>query len=142
VGRAKFIPFVSLRNVRAEWDVEEHLHLPSAREYAVDREGTLRAALRESSVWSSRLYTPADGSNFFVFFTDGSWPLRPLLGAINLGAALARAGAGVLQLPIDRGRGLRAGLEGALFSLPELFFANIRKGTSEYVPPELRPPPG
>ena len=46
------------------------------------------------------------------------------------------------ELPLDRGRGLRAGLEGALFSLPELFFANIRKGTSEYVPPELRPPPG
>jgi hypothetical protein len=97
---------------------------------------------RESNIWTSTLYTPADSSTFFVFFTDASWPLRPLLGAVNLGAALARAGVGVLQLPLDRGRGLRAGLEGALFSLPELFFANIRKGTSEYVQPELRPPPG
>ncbi len=40
------------------------------------------------------------------------------------------------------GRGLRDGLDGALWSVPELFFANIRKGTSEYVLPELRPPPG
>ncbi len=141
-ARANFIPFVSSHNVRARWDVEERIHLPSAREHAVAREGTLRAALRESNVWTSTLYTPADSSNFFVFFTDGAWPLRPLLGAVNLGAALARAGVGVFQLPLDRGRGLRAGLEGALFSLPELFFANIRKGTSEYVPPELRPPPG
>ena len=142
VGRANFIPFVSSHNVRARWGVEERIHLPSAREHAVEREGTLRAALRESNVWTSTLYTPADSSAFFVFFTDGSWPLRPLLGAVNLGAALARSAVGVLQLPIDRGRGLRTGLEGALFSLPELFFANIRKGTSEYVPPELRPPPG
>jgi hypothetical protein len=142
VARANFIPFVSSRNVRASWDVDARIHLPSAREYAVAREGTLAAALRESNVWTSRLYAPSDSSTFFVFFTDGSWPLRPLLGAVNLGAALARSGVGVLQLPLDRGRGLRAGLEGALFSLPELFFANIRKGTSEYVPPELRPPPG
>lgn len=142
VARANFIPFVSSRNVRASWDVEERVHLPSAREYAVAREGTLRAALRESNVWTSTVYAPSDANHFFVFFTDDHWPLRPLLGAVNLGAALARSGVGVLQLPLDRGRGLRAGLEGALFSLPELFFANIRKGTSEYVPPELRPPPG
>ena len=106
------------------------------------REGTLRAALRESNVLTSTLYAPADASGFFVFFTDGRWPLRPLLGAVNLGAALARSGIGVLQLPFDRGRGLRDGLDGALWSVPELFFANIRKGTSEYVPPQLRPPPG
>jgi hypothetical protein len=142
VARANFIPFVSSHNVRAQWDVAARIHLPSARENVVAREGTLRAALRESNVWTSTLYPPADSSTFFVFFTDGSWPLRPLLGALNLGAGLARAGVGVLQLPLDRGRGLRAGLEGALFSLPELFFANIRKGSAEYVPPELRPPPG
>ena len=141
-ARANFIPFVSSHNVRARWEVEERIHLPSAREHVVEREGTLRAALRESNVVTSTLYAPADDGGFFVFFTDGSWPLRPLLGAVNLGAALVRSGIGILQLPFDRGRGLRDGLDGALWSVPELFFANIRKGTSEYVPPELRPPPG
>ena len=141
-ARANFIPFVSSHNVRARWEVEQSIHLASAREHVVAREGTLRAALRESNVWTSTLYAPADASGFFVFFTDGSWPLRPLLGAVNLGAALARSGLGILQLPFDRGRGLRDGLDGALWSVPELFFANIRKGTSEYVLPELRPPPG
>jgi hypothetical protein len=141
-ARANFIPFVSSRKVRERWEVEQRIHLPSAREHLVAREGTLRAALRESNVWTSTLYAPADASGFFVFFTDGRWPLRPLLGAVNLGAALARSGIGVLQLPFDRGRGLRDGLDGALWSVPELFFANIRKGTSDYVPSALRPPPG
>ena len=141
-ARANFIPFVSSYNVRDRWDVVERVHLPSAREHAVAREGTLGAALRESNVFTSTVYRPVDRSGFFVFFTDGSWPLRPLLGAVNLGAALARSGVGVLQLPFDRGRGLRAGLDGALWSLPELVFANIRKGTNDYVPPALRPPPG
>ncbi len=141
-ARANFIPFVSSRNVRARWDVVARAHLPSVREYAVAQEGTLRAVLRESNTFTSTLATPVDHSGFFVFFTDQSWPLRPLLGALNLGAALARSGVGILQLPFDRGRGLRDGLDGALWSLPELFFANIRKGTNEYVPPALRPPPG
>jgi hypothetical protein len=141
-ARANFIPFVSSHNVRERWEVVERVHLPSARLHAVAREGTLRAALRESNIFTSTLYTPVDRSGFFVFFTDGSWPLRPLLGAVNLGAALARSGVGVLQLPFDRGRGLRDGLDGALWSLPELFFSNIRKGTNEYIPPALRPPPG
>lgn len=141
-ARANFIPFVSSYNVRERWDVVERVHLPSAREHVVAREGTLGAALRESNVFTSTVYRPVDRSGFFVFFTDGSWPLRPLLGAVNLGAALARSGVGVLQLPFDRGRGLRAGLDGALWSLPELVFANIRKGTNDYVPPALRPPPG
>jgi hypothetical protein len=141
-ARANFIPFVSSHNVRERWDVIERVDLLSARLHAVAREGTLRAALRESNVFSSTLYAPADRSGFFVFFTDQSWPLRPLLGTVNLVAALARSGVGILQLPFDRGRGLREGLDGALWSLPELFFANIRKGTNEYVPPALRPPPG
>lgn len=142
VAAANFIPFVSSRNVRASWRVAERVYLPSAREYAVAREGTLGAALRESNVLTAKFYEPAEGAGFFVFFTDGKWPLRPLLGAANLVAALARSGVGVLQLPVDRGQGLRAGLGGVVWSVPELFFGNIRKGTNEYVPPAQRPPPG
>lgn len=139
---ANFVPFVASRSVRATWRVTERTHLPSAREYAVAQEASLAAALREANVLTSRVYLPAERDGFFLFFTDQSWqrPLRPLLGAANLTAGLARAGAGVLALPFDRGRGLRSGLDGALWSLPELFFANVRKGTSEYVPPALRPP--
>lgn len=139
---ANFVPFVSSRSVRMRWRVIERTHLPSAREHVVAREGSLTAALRESSVLTSSVYLPAERDGFFLFFTDQPWqgPLRPLLGAANLAAGVARAGVGVVSLPFDRGQGLRSGLDGALWSLPELFFANVRKGTSEYVPVALRPP--
>ena len=143
VAAANFVPFVSSRHVRASWRVAERIHLDSVREHAIGREGTALAALRESNVVTSTVYEPAERAGFFVFFTDGAaWPLRPLLGAANLVAALARSGVGVLQLPFDRGEGLRAGLDGALWSAPELLFVNIRKGSNEYVPPAQRPPPG
>jgi hypothetical protein len=140
VADANFIPFVSSRNVRASWRVAQAIHLPSAREHAIETVGGIAAALRESNVWTSSVYAPAEDDGFFLFFTDGEWPLRPLLGAANLVAALARSAVGVVELPFDRGRGLRAGLGGALWSAPELLFVNIRKGTNEYVPPAQRPP--
>jgi hypothetical protein len=34
---------------------------------------------------------------------------------------------------------LRAGLSGALWSLPELAFSNVRKGSNDWVPPAQRP---
>jgi hypothetical protein len=42
-------------------------------------------------------------------------------------------------MAVDRGATLRAGLRGMLFSLPELVFFNIRKGSLLYAP---RPAPG
>ena len=45
---------------------------------------------------------------------------------------------GLLQAPTDGGRALRAGLEGALGSLPELAFVNLRKGSYDYVSGEDR----
>jgi hypothetical protein len=67
---------------------------------------------------------------------------RHLAGDRNLGAGLVRSALGVAELPFDGGRGLRSGLTGVLYSLPELLFQNIRKGYNEYVPPGQRPPPG
>jgi hypothetical protein len=143
VGAANFVPFVSSHRVRARWNVAERIHLPSLREETIARDGSAIAALRESNVVTASFYEPAERSSFFVFFTDGaSWPLRPLLGAVNLAASLARSGVGVLQLPFDGGEGLRSGMSGALWSAPELLFVNIRKGTNEYVPPAKRLPPG
>jgi hypothetical protein len=142
LASANFVPFVSSQHVREHWRMAEQIQLPSVREHAAQRDGTWTAALRESNVVTATSYEPAEDDGFFVFFTDGAWPLRPLLGAANLAAALARSGVGVVQLPFDGGDGLREGLGGALWSLPELFFTNIRKGTNEYVPPAQRPPPG
>ncbi|RIL05680.1 MAG: hypothetical protein DCC71_09555, partial [Proteobacteria bacterium] len=137
--RRSFVPFLSSRAVRAHWRVAETRRLASARQHALARDGSLAAALREAAVATSS-FRPAEGGGFFLLYTDLHWPLRPLFGAVNLAAALARAGVGVLTLPFDGGRGLVSGLDGALWSVPELGFGNVRKGTSEWVPPELRAP--
>lgn len=134
-----FVPFVSSRSVRARWNVVDHARLESALEHAA-RDGSLASALRERNTFTSSFHEPADRAGFFVFFADAPWPLRPLLGAFDLATALVRGGVGLATLPLDRGEGLRRGLDGALWSVPELVFANVRKGTSDCVAPALRPP--
>lgn len=133
-----FIPWRYFRQVVAHYPVAEVERLPSHRErllaglYA--RPGRTqpdrwRTYLREASVPTSSLYTPRDRDGSFLFFTDDARWLRPLYGAANLLVGLGDAGLGVLIAPFDRGRRLLRGARGALFSLPELAFGNIRKGS-------------
>jgi hypothetical protein len=141
-----FIPFVSSHRVRSSWSVSERASLPSYRHHRLAEmeasEPWLWVALRESNVLTARSHRASDGEGFFLFFTDGAAPARPLLGALNLGAGLLRSAVAIAELPFDGGRALRAGLTGVVFSLPELVFQNIRKGYNDYVPPGERPPPG
>ena len=58
---------------------------------------------------------------------------RPVFGAVNLVTGVAASAVGLVTAPFDRGKRLRAGLRGAFFSLPELVFQNIRKGSFQYV---------
>jgi len=58
---------------------------------------------------------------------------RPLFGAANVLTGLGATVAGMIALPVDGGKTLWAGLKGVVFSLPELFFVNIRKGSFDYV---------
>jgi hypothetical protein len=140
---AHFVPFVSSRAVRRHWRIDGAWRLPSYRELRVAemeaREDPLRVALRESNVLTAEAHAGSDRESCFLFFTDTNLLLRPLLGVANLAAGLACSGAGVLALPLDHGRTLRAGLWGAFWSVPELFGVDIRKGANEYVPPEERP---
>ena len=64
--------------------------------------------------------------------TDAVWS-RPLLGTLNLGYGLLQTGLGILTAPFDRAERLRRGLRGSLYSLPELAFFNIRKGSFAWV---------
>ena len=47
---------------------------------------------------------------------------------------------GLFAAPFDGGRELRAGWSGAFFSLPELLFCNVRKGTFRDVEPDEEHP--
>ncbi|MEN8181920.1 MAG: hypothetical protein ABFS46_05230 [Myxococcota bacterium] len=141
-----FIPFVSAQHVQESYRVVQRSLLPSYRHHRLSamarQESPLRVALRESNVLTSTLHTPSERDGFFLFFTDGGAGPRPLLGALNLAGGLARSAVGLFELPFDGGRSLRSGLVGAFWSLPELLFQNIRKGSNDYVRPEQRPPAG
>ncbi len=132
-GGLDFIPFESFRAVGDHWRVSSTVERPSYRlrrlEKAKVEENSLLLALRESNVITSRFYRWNADDSAFVFFTDDAVWARPLAGGFNLAAGLAQAGLGVMTLPWDRGENLLQGTKGALMSLPELFFFNIRKGS-------------
>lgn len=138
-----FIPFVSARAVDARYRVVGRRTLPSFRERRLAQmrreESDLWVALRESNTWTARSYRRGHQDSYFVFFTDrgdGAILLRPLFGAVNLVAASFESLWGLARLPVDRGETLLSGLGGALVSLPELAFWNIRKGSNDWVPPQ------
>jgi hypothetical protein len=97
-------------------------------------------ALRESNTLTSPVYEPNPQDSFFLFFADAV-AVRPLLGGVNLVAGLGASAAGLALLPFDGGHALLSGMKGALFSLPELAFVNLRKGTFDYVERAYRPAP-
>lgn len=136
--KLSFIPFRLTAAVRAAFPSTETEFLPSYRLRQLDRlyerSGPL-VWLRENNSLTSTLYTPRwaeDG--IFLFFTDDTVAPRPLLGTLNLLFATAHAAGGLLLAPVDRGKLLTRSLRGMLYSLPEIAFFNIRKGSFVSIP--------
>lgn len=127
------IPFVSFQAVGENWRVAATEEWPSYRHRRLEQaklaENPLLVDLRESNVFSARLYRWHGGDAAFVFFTDEAVWARPLAGGANLAAGLAQGLVGLFTWPWDLGGNLRQGVKGALVSLPELLFFNIRKGS-------------
>ncbi len=140
-----FVPFVSARAVDAEYAVTERHYWPSYRQRQVRamlrHESAAAVYLRESNTVTSTVYQGSGADSPFVFFTDDAVLLRPLLGAANLAVGLASSVVGVLTAPADGAQRLLAGLRSVMFSMPELVFANIRKGSMVYVPREAATTP-
>jgi hypothetical protein len=132
-----FVPFVAARAVDRTWHVVERTTYPSYRrarlEGVVGRDGW-RARARESNVLTSTIYEWNDEDSAFLFFTDDLVAPRPLFGAVNVAFGVGAGLAGVALLPLDGGHLLSTGLRGVAYSLPELAFVNLRKGSFDYVP--------
>jgi len=132
-GSLNFIPAVSAISVRERYAVSDIVEIPSYRRAELARmyrrELPLQVFLRESNTLTSTLYRKAPEDSAFLFFTDDVVAARPIYGALNLITGLGVAAAGLVMLPVDHGATLWSGLRGALFSLPELVFFNIRKGS-------------
>jgi hypothetical protein len=133
-----FIPFVFYDEATEQLRIRGTEDVPSHRQ----RELTRIAAngpgvgwrLREATTLTSTIYEPRLRDGRFLFFTDDVFWRRPLLGLANLGYALASSLPGLLAAPFDGADRLEAAGSGVWYSLPELFFWNIRKGSFEYVP--------
>jgi hypothetical protein len=120
-----------LRVERLE-SVDSHREHELARLLAEDP--GLARRLGEAVTLSSTIYTPRLRDSTFLFFTDDVFWRRPLLGFANLGYAAGNGVLGLVAAPFDGARRLRAAGSGLWYSLPELAFFNIRKGTFDYVP--------
>jgi hypothetical protein len=106
---------------------------PSFRQRRLDalyrQQNDLQVYARECNILTSTIYRQGGRDDNFLFFTDDAGPLRPLFGAANLAWSLPQTAFGLLSWPFDAGQRLENGLSGALFSLPELLFINLRKGS-------------
>ncbi len=134
--KVNFIPFQAFDSVQAAYNVVNTRELPAYRRQALakmyNREVDSWVYARESNVFSSSLYRYNPEDAWFVFFTDDTFILRPLFGAVNTLAATGQSLWGLFQLPFDGGRAIKIGARGVLTSLPELAFFNIRKGSYPY----------
>jgi len=135
VGSLNFVPQISALVVEDTYAVADRLDFASYRRRRLAEmrrdENPVRVFLRESNVVTSTLYRVQPRDSIFLFFTDDLVTTRPLFGAMNLMTGLAASAVGLTMLPVDGGETLWAGLRGAVFSLPELVFQNIRKGSFE-----------
>jgi hypothetical protein len=133
-----FIPFRLHELVRQHYRLRSQELLPSQRKRwlmnAATQQGEASLGyLTESITLMSSVYQSRNGDSAFLLFTDDVfWP-RPAFGAINLAYGAGAAGIGLLLSPFDHGAMSLEGLRGALFSLPELLWWNIRKGSFDEV---------
>jgi hypothetical protein len=125
------IPFVSADALAEQFAVVGRDTWPSLR--AAVAPASWRDWLTEHTTLTAAGYRPSGQDSTFLFFTDDTVAPRPLFGAANLAVGLADGALGLTTWPFDGARRLVAGLKGALFSLPELGFVSLRKGTSAYV---------
>ena len=135
-----FIPFAFFGSVTSRLRVERIEIVPSHREHELARvlveDPRLPRRLEESLTFSSSIYTPRWRDGSFLFFTDDVFWRRPLLGLANLGFAAGSGVIGIAAAPFDGAQRARAAGSGIWYSLPELVFFNIRKGTFDWVPSE------
>ncbi|EPG76414.1 hypothetical protein LEP1GSC058_1257 [Leptospira fainei serovar Hurstbridge str. BUT 6] len=138
-----FIPFVAYNRVKNDWNFRSEESIPSYRKRKLElmsrSESSLIVSLRESNTISSTIYESNPEDSSFLFFTDDVFFVRPIYGIANLGYGLGNGIFGVFTLPFDGGKRIKSGFQSAFFSLPELAFFNIRKGSFPKVSPKETP---
>ncbi|HID97200.1 MAG TPA: hypothetical protein EYP57_03295 [Thermodesulfobacteriaceae bacterium] len=130
---AAFVPFRFFDHWVSHMNVLRVENLPSYRKRMLAgmyrHENPLRVYLRECNTMTSSIYRPDHVDSSFLLFTDDTVLPRPVFGAVNTAYSALTAASGLFTLPFDRARRIKQGFWGIIYSMPELFFANIRKGS-------------
>lgn len=133
IGSQAFIPFRFFELVKGRYPVTRTETILSFRHRALTKLGVADqdpwSSLREGNTLTTTLYTHRSEDGLFLFFTDDETPFRPLLGLVNLSIGMTGTAIGLITLPWDQGALLESGAKGSLFSLPEIAYWNIRKGS-------------
>lgn len=127
-----FIPFVSFDIVADNWRVVASRKFIPRRlsDLEKNKQGlSFLGRTKEAFVFTSSSYTPITDDNAFAFFTDDQFLLRPILGIGNMIYTTGHSLAGLMIAPFDGGTQLKRGGLGFFWSLPELAFFNVRKGS-------------
>jgi hypothetical protein len=128
-----FVPFLFYERSCATFFLQDKQTLTARRlrnlEKLYEVEGDLLVWLRESNTLTATLYESRSKDTPFLFFTDDALLLRPLQGVLNVGYAALHGAAGLVTFPFDGGDRLHQAARGIFYSLPELAFGNIRKGS-------------
>jgi hypothetical protein len=131
-----FIPNQFYTQIAERFPVQDKEVLPARRLRQLNelyaertRGNVLSLWLRESNTLSTTLYKHRIEDTHFLFFTDDALLFRPVFGVSNFLWGAINSVGGVFSLPIDAGERFHQGLRGMFYSLPELLFGNIRKGT-------------
>ena len=128
-----FIPFLFYDQTFSAYSLQDEQFIQARRLRNLNRlyeqENDLWVWLRESNTLTSTIYESRSKDTPFLFFTDDSLFLRPVQGLFNVTYAALHGVAGVINIPFDGGTGLNQAVRGVFYSLPELAFGNIRKGS-------------
>lgn len=128
-----FIPFYSNKVVRSSYKVSGTVLIPSYRKYRVNKNKSASKKwipnFSEDFTPTSTIYEFNDTDSIFLFFTDETFAFRPLYGSVNLLTGIIQFTIGIPMVTYDQGNTLKKGWDGIFFSLPELIFFNIRKGS-------------
>ncbi len=135
-----FVPAIAYHHVKSNYKTKDPKQFSSYR-LAKKKEANLGffSNIKEDMTFFSSTYKKSSFDPSFVFFTDDTIALRPIYGLTNITWGIGNTGIGILYLPWDRGKRLKQAAEGVFFSLPEIFFFNIRKGFFPYVTREDLP---
>lgn len=128
-----FIPFYAIWDIQKNYKNTKSNIFLSYRKLKLDQyknqENPIIVDLRESFLPTSTIYEGNSEDHPFLFFTDDTILLRPFYGLGNLGTGIVYTMYGVAHLPFDNGKRFKKGIQSMFFSLPELVFFNIRKGS-------------